>query len=246
VEAISEKIHVLGISGSPRKGNSEFLLDVALNAAHGANPDLVETELYSIRGKKIAPCIACFKCSEDANFGECCISDDFQGLRQRWINSDVIIYSIPVYHLHIPGQLKCFFDRLGNTINKYYKLPNVRFLKVVGGIAQGSHFFAGQESAINYLLSHAVLRNCIPVSGDGWQSYLGACGWTICKTDKDAIKTQFEQGILDAELVVEASRSLGRRAVELSMLLRYGGIHLRDFLSKDPTYSPFIERLPNH
>ena len=245
MKAISRKIHVLGICGSPRKGNSEFLLNVALEAASEVNRDWVETEFYSIRGKNFSPCLSCFKCSEDDHLGECVIQDNFQELRERWINADVIIYSVPVYHLHIPGQLKCFFDRLGNTIHKHFRLPSVRFLKVVGAIAQGSHFSAGQEGAVNFLLQHAVLRNCIPVSGDGWESYLGACGWTLGETVRDALRKQFENNVFDAKLVVAASKSLSRRAVELSLILRYGGTGLRGFLSKDPCYGPFINRIPD-
>ena len=244
MEVITKKIHILGICGSPRKGNSEFLLNEALHAASGVNPDWVETTVYSVRGKKFSPCVACFKCSNDNHLGECVFHDDFQELRERWIDSDVIIYSVPVYHLHIPGQLKCFLDRLGNTIHKYFKVPSVRFLKVVGAIAQGSHFSAGQESAVNFLIQHAVLRNCIPVSGDGWQSYLGACGWTLCQTEEDALEKQFERKEFNAELVVNASRSLGRRAVELSLILRYGGVRLKELFEKDPCYGPFLKRLP--
>ena len=47
------KVRVLGIAGSPRrKGNSEFLLEQALEAAKSAAPEQVETEFYSMAGKK--------------------------------------------------------------------------------------------------------------------------------------------------------------------------------------------------
>jgi len=244
---ISQKIHILGICGSPRKdGNSQYLLNEALHAATEVNPKWVETVQYSISGKNFSPCIGCFKCAEDKHFGECVIQDDFQELRDLWINSDVIIYSTPVYHMSIPGQLKCFIDRLGNTINRRFRLASPRFLKVVGAIAQGCHFSAGQEFAVNFLIQHAVLKNCIPVSGDGWQSYLGACGWTMCEKAKDAISEQFKRKIQDAEVAVAASRSLGKRTVEVALILQQGGIYLREYLSEDPAYSPFIKRLPEY
>lgn len=243
MEIFDGKIHVLGICGSPRKGNCQYLLKEALKAASEVNPAWVETETYSFRGKKFSPCIACFKCAEKKHLGECAIRDAFQELRDRWIRSDVIIYSVPVYHLSIPGQVKCFIDRLGNSINRYFEVRSPRFLKVIGAIAQGMHFAAGQEFAINFLIQHAVLKNCIPISGDGWQSYLGAAGWTLGQRQKDAIQRQCENKDLDAEVAVHASRSLGKRAVELALIIQQGGASLKEFLSEDPCYGPFLRRL---
>jgi multimeric flavodoxin WrbA len=241
---IDRKINVLGICGSPRKnGNSQYLLNQALAAAADAYVEWVEITQYSISGKKFSPCVACFKCAEEKHYGECVIEDDFQELRDRWLNADVIIYSVPVYHMHIPGQLKCFIDRLGNTINRRFRLPSPRFLKVIGSIAQGSHFSAGQELAVSFLIQHAVLKNCIPVSGDGWQSYIGACGWTQCEREKDAIERHFDKKNQDAEVAVTASMSLAKRAVELALIVQQGGLNLKDVLSRDAAYKPFIERL---
>lgn len=234
-------INVLGICGSPRRGNSLYLLREALLSAQKVEPERVRISEYSFKGKKFAPCIGCFKCAEEDHLGECVFRDDFQDLRDRWINSDVIIYSVPVYHLGIPGQLKCFIDRLGNTINRYYRLGSPRFLKVIGAIAQGSHFGAGQELTINFLILHSVLKNCIPISGDGWESYIGGCGWTKNDRGKDAIKKLYEDQDFDARVAVNSSRSVGKRAVELALIIKNGGIVMKKFLSKDPSYLPFFK-----
>jgi len=53
------KIRLLGICGSPRKGNSLFLLEEALGAAVKAYPDWVETETYLFGQTPFAPCDAC-------------------------------------------------------------------------------------------------------------------------------------------------------------------------------------------
>lgn len=237
------KIEVLGISGSPRSGNSLYLLKEALNAASEVNHLTISTKVYSLKGKKLGPCIGCSKCGIEKHRGECAIRDDFQSLRDLWLEADVVLYSVPVYHMGVPGQLKCFIDRLGNTINKRYNLPSPRFLKVIGALAQGMHFSGGQELTISFLIHHAVLKNCIPVSGDGWQSYIGASGWTQCMREIDSIQTQFQQGNFDAQVAVEASRSLGRRAAELAVILRMGGNQLSAGLSKDSAYRPFLDRL---
>ena len=171
-----EKVKILGICASPRKGNSLFLLKKAMEAIPklpGAGE--VSTEVVEFRGLSMAACKACEGCTRTG--GECVIQDGFQSLRDRWVRADVVLYSVPIFHLNIPGQLKCFIDRLGMTQRGRYKVSQRR-LKVVGVISQGSHLFAGQELAVAFLHQHAVLMNCIPVSGDGWESYLGASGWT--------------------------------------------------------------------
>ncbi|HSR12799.1 MAG TPA: flavodoxin family protein [Thermodesulfobacteriota bacterium] len=237
-----EELTVLGINGSPRDGNSLYLLREALHSAQEVQPGKIQVEEYSFRAKKFSPCVGCFQCIEEKSMGECVIKDDFQSLRDLWLTADVILYSVPVYHVGIPGQLKCFIDRLGNTINRYYRLASPRFLKVVGALAQGTHFAAGQELAVTFLLHHAVLKNCLPVSGDGWESYLGACGWTRTDRTREGIKKLYEGGDPDAEIAVKGSRTLGRRAVELGLILRAGRGQMEGFLSKDPSYRPFLSK----
>ncbi len=239
---------ILGISGSPRKGNSQFLLEQALQAARGVSPGNVECTLYSLRGKKFAPCVSCFRCGDLG--GECVVKDDFQELRDLWVAADVVIYSVPVYHMGVPGQLKCFLDRLGNSLfGRYRHLfpPGVdslpKMLKVVGAIAQGVHLCSGQEHAIADLINHALILQCIPVTGDMWQSYIGAAGWTSNDIARDALARQAVAGQTDAAILVRAARDVGRRAMEVALVLREGGRHLRDTLREDPAYLPFLERL---
>lgn len=239
-------IKVLGICGSPRNGNSKFLLEQSLEAAKSVCNE-VEVEYYSIRGKKIGGCVMCQTCEKD---GQCIIKDDFQELQEKWITADVIIYSVPVYHMGIPAQLKAFIDRLGNSLFGRYvnnfspdavTLP--KSLKVIGAIAQGSHLFSGQEHAITDIINHALIMGCVPVTGDMWQSYIGAGGWTHNENGKDSIKKQFEEGKNDAVVAVTASRTLAKRAVEMAMILRSGGLVKQDYFSKDPVYKPFIDRV---
>ncbi len=241
-------VDVLGICGSPRKGNSEFLLQQALEAARSVDPDHVQCTLYSVRGKKLAPCVSCFRCGELE--GECVIKDDFQQLRELWVAADAIIYSVPVYHMGIPGQLKCFIDRLGNSLFGRYRhlfpagvesLP--KQLKVVASIAQGVHLCSGQEHTITDLINHALVMQCVPVAGDLWESYIGPAGWTGKDIARDALARQFERGEGDAAILVKAARDVGRRVVEMARILKAGGRQLREHLQDDPSYAPFLERI---
>ncbi|HOL17595.1 MAG TPA: flavodoxin family protein [Bacillota bacterium] len=242
------KLQVLGISGSPRKGNSEYLLKHALEAAREVQPEGVETIEYSFRGKKMGPCIACGYC--DRHPGECSTKDDFAALRRLWMEADVIIYSVPVYHMSMPGQLKCFIDRLGNSLFGEFKhlfkpgeesLP--KLLKVIGSIAQGCHIFSGQEHALTDLINHALLMQSVPVTGDMWQSYIGGGGWTSTEIDRKALQNQYEREQYDAVVAVKAARDVGKRAVEICLLLHAGILARQEELSRDPAYKPLLDRL---
>lgn len=239
---------ILGVCGSPRNGNSAFLLGEAMKAAAEAAPVGSRLESYTFRGKKFRACSSCYKCGELG--GECVIKDDFQALRDLWVAADVVIYSVPVYHMGMPGQVKCFIDRLGNSLFARYSplyppgresLP--RHLKAIGGIAQGIHAFSGQESTLTQLVNHALLMQCVPVSGDMWECYIGAGGWTSNAIEKDALATQVAGGGFDAGVVAKAARDVGRRCVETALLLRAGGLAERARLADDPTYTPFLERI---
>lgn len=242
------KLQVLGISGSPRKGNSEYLLQHALEAARNVQPQDLECNEYSFRRKIMGPCIACGYCEK--NGGECSVKDDFAALRRLWMGADVIIYSVPVYHMSMPGQVKCFIDRLGNSLFGEFKhlfkpgeeaLP--KLLKVIGSIAQGVHISSGQEHTLTDLINHALIMQSIPVTGDMWHSYIGCGGWTSNDIDRRALQNQYEREHYDALVAVKSARDVGKRAVETSLLL-HAGIQVRKAeLCKDPAYKPLLDRI---
>jgi multimeric flavodoxin WrbA len=215
-------------------------LDRAVAAAKETAPEAVETELYSFAGKEIAPCISCFRCMDA---GDCTIEDDFQELRNKWVAADAVIYSVPVYHMGIPGQLKCFIDRLGNSLLSFYGGVLSRNLKTVGVVVQGSHIFAGQEQVMTAVLNHAVLMSCVPVAGDLWQSYLGAAGWTRDQSRKDSLRRLYDEGEADAEIAVIAADGLGKRVVQMALVIKSGGLIHREMLEEDGSYTVFLSRL---
>jgi hypothetical protein len=97
--------------------------------------------------------------------------------------------------------------------------------------------------AIAFLHQHAVLLNCIPVSGDGWESYLGAAGWTRAQKDRDALENEYKREEMDARVAVRGCETLVRRSIEPAVILKAGGHALRGTLEKDPAYPPFLMNL---
>jgi multimeric flavodoxin WrbA len=236
-----EKIRVLAISGSPRpRGNSYYLANIAVEAAAGLG--FVKTELYTIggKGKSFAPCDSCFSC---VRTGECRIKDSFQELRDKWLAADAIIYSVPVYHMTYPAQLRAFIDRLGNHLFGYYGGRVSKHLKAIGIIAQGSHLFSGQEHTMTDLINHAIIMGCIPVGGDLWESYIGAGGWTEDDAHNNAVAKRFAEGRTDAQVTVRAAKSVGKRTAQVAAIIKSGAIAHSDTLCGYGGFDAFYRRI---
>ena len=98
---------VLIVTGSPRAGGNSDQLAKAF--AKGAQEAGHKTEKLCLRGKKIAPCLACEACLR--NGGTCVQKDDMAEVLQKLIDADVIVLSSPVYYYSVCAQLKAMIDR---------------------------------------------------------------------------------------------------------------------------------------
>ena len=102
-----EQIKILGISGSPRKGNTEILVKLALEAAEENGN--VSTEFISLREKPVKPCIADYACTKKGTLKKPCptIDDDFGNeIMAKMVNADGFIIGCPVYFGGVTAQLK--------------------------------------------------------------------------------------------------------------------------------------------
>ena len=235
-------LSLLGICGSPRaQGNSRYLLDLAVEEAQKTAGERIQTEVVGLSGLNIGPCVSCYTCGKRE--GECFIQDDFAFLRDKWAAADAVIYSVPVYHLGIPGQLKCFIDRLGNSLWSYYGGVVAKSLRVIGVITQGAHIFAGQEQAATQLIHHTLVMGGIPVTGDPWESYISAAGWTRNGDRKDSLRRRVADADEDALVTVRAVKSLGKRVAQMALLVQAGGEALGRELEEDGGYTIFLNRL---
>ena len=238
---MDEKIRLLGISASPRKGgNSTFLLEQALEAAKSFEHAKVEVEKIEFAEKKVAPCLACYGCIDKK--GQCVIQDDFQAIRSAWLRSDAVLYSVPVFAMSIPAQLKCFFDRLCNTLVFDEKVSSKK-LKVVGTIAQGMHFAAGQEGVIREITNISVLLGCIPVAGSGYNAYDGVRGWTFGKLSRSTYKKRFAEGDVATKELVEEVKLLVRDLLYIALIVRSGARVCQNILREVPDYASILHRI---
>jgi multimeric flavodoxin WrbA len=101
---------IIGICGSPRKGNTEWMLRTLMEEAakYGA-----EVELLLLRKMDVRTCRGCLTCEEGGKErkGNCKIKDDMQDIYPRLLQADAWVIGTPVYFGMVSGLLKNFMDR---------------------------------------------------------------------------------------------------------------------------------------
>jgi multimeric flavodoxin WrbA len=160
---------ILGISGSPRKQATEYVLRESLKMLEERG---FETEFFGLRGKTINPCKHCDYCMRNK---ECIVKDDMQDLYPLIIAAEGIIMATPVYNGGLSAQLKAVMDRcraLGAIDFDF-----MRF-KVGMAIAVGGDRIGGQELAIQQIHTFYILTGAIPVSGGAYGANMGANFWS--------------------------------------------------------------------
>jgi multimeric flavodoxin WrbA len=103
-------MRILGICGSPRKGNTEWMLGAVLEAASGGGADC---ELLLLRQAELRPCRGCLACEkrDPAGRGACRISDDMRDILPKLLAADALVLGTPAYMGLLSGLLKGFLDR---------------------------------------------------------------------------------------------------------------------------------------
>lgn len=94
---------VLGIAGSPRKGETtEKLVQAVLDGCE------CDTEFVSLAGKQIGPCIACLGCVKT---NVCVLDDDLKALREKIVAADAYVIGAANYFSVLNGLAHCFLER---------------------------------------------------------------------------------------------------------------------------------------
>jgi multimeric flavodoxin WrbA len=102
-EEETDRMKVLGISGSPRSGSTtDQLVREVLSGVR------CDKEFISLAGKQIGPCIACLGCGGD---NVCVLDDDMKALRPKIVAADAFVIGAPNYFGVLNGLAHCFLER---------------------------------------------------------------------------------------------------------------------------------------
>lgn len=101
---------VILLNASPR-GNSNTKM-VLEECAREIENEGLETEIITLRGKKIQSCIACDKCKE---IGNCVLPDGLSEIIDKLRQSDGFIPAAPVYFGTARGDIMSALQRIGRV-----------------------------------------------------------------------------------------------------------------------------------
>jgi multimeric flavodoxin WrbA len=145
---------VVGIYGSPRKGgNSDQLLDKALEGARSAG---AEVQKIYVRDLKMSGCIECGGCDKT---GQCVVKDDMQGVYPLLEEADVIFLSSPIFFYSVTSQVKALIDRVQAMWSKKMLLKPAeerdvpsgrRGYLIAVGATRGKNLFEGAQLTARY------------------------------------------------------------------------------------------------
>ncbi len=102
---------VVAFNGSARKeGNTAHLLNAVLAELRAEG---IETEVYSLAGKPIQGCIACYKCFEHKN-RRCAVEKDIVNeCIEKMLSAAGILLGSPTYFADVSAGMKALIERSG-------------------------------------------------------------------------------------------------------------------------------------
>jgi multimeric flavodoxin WrbA len=160
---------IVGISGSPRKQATEYVLEQGLGMLKEKG---FETQLWSVRGKWIEFCTHCDFCLQNK---VCTYQDDLEELYELLAHAKGIIFATPVYNGGVSAQTKAVMDRTRSLVaadKDFFKG------KIGMGITTGGDRAGGQELALLQIHTFYMINGMIPVGGGPFGANLGANFWT--------------------------------------------------------------------
>lgn len=98
---------IIIVNASPRKGGNSD----AITARLSADIKNADIEVFTLREKKVNPCMACDAC-KGKPAAICVQKDDMGALISRIDACDAIVLLSPIYFGHLNGPAKTFIDRL--------------------------------------------------------------------------------------------------------------------------------------
>lgn len=225
------KVNIFGIAASPRHGNTEILVKEALRSAEEL-PD-VETEFYTMTGKRVDPCDSCYKCINAPRDNPCpSIKDDFDEIWPKLIKADGYIIGVPVYYGRITAQLAALMDRsMALELSKLgpFGIRN----KVCGAVTVAFDRQGGHEGTIMDIIRFCLIQDLIFVSVGpdrpkiGIGGYYGAMAIQCWHPDEPEPlwkenSSEELNSVKKDKIGMNSARLVGKRVAEMAKVIKAG------------------------
>jgi len=177
---------VIAFNGSARKeGNTSILLNLVLGELKAEG---IEMEMYSLAGKPIQGCIACFKCFEKKDM-RCAVEKDIiNECIRKMAEADGILLGSPTYFADVSAGMKALIERcgmVGRANNNLYK-RKVGAAVVAVRRAGAIHVF----NSLNYFFS---INEMIIPGSSYWNIGIGRQPGEV-SNDAEGVQTMKELG----------------------------------------------------
>ena len=191
---------ILGISGSPVKRGTHYLLEEALKAAE-ENGEGVETEIVHIADYELKFCEGCNNCLKNK---ECVIKDDdLYEIGEKMEKADAIIFASPSYFGSVTAYMKNLMDR-----SRYLKMRDHALKdKLAGAISSSGLSQGGGQSTIENINRFALTHG---------MRVVGAASRPEMEPNMVVGTMEGEDGfrrVKDDEKAVKMAREFGKRFV---------------------------------
>ena len=100
---------ILVLNGSPKRAQSDTMHITRAFLDGMQEADVQEIQIIHVIDKHIEPCTGCFACMH--NGGGCVHDDDMRAILEKILESDLLIWSFPLYCYGMPAPLKALLDR---------------------------------------------------------------------------------------------------------------------------------------
>lgn len=156
---------ILVLNGSPKKDKSDTM-HITNAFLDGLNEnENQEVHIINVIEKNIEYCTGCFSCMR--NGGKCIHNDDMREILEEILESDLLIFSYPLYCYGMPAPLKAFIDRtlplssmaMHKVGDRYEHVGQVDFSKLKYVMICGCGFPNGKH---NFEPAVAQFKNCFP------------------------------------------------------------------------------------
>lgn len=171
----SGKLRAVAINGSPRNGNTEAMLKMALAPLQKNG---WETELIQIGHLRLWGCQSCFKCHQFKDNTCAMENDGFNEIYQRILGASAILIGSPTYVADVSATTKAFIERA-----VFVALGNNFSLKGKIGAAVAVHRRAGAVNVFD-TINHMFLIGQMIVPGSFYWNM--GVGTDIGEVESDA------------------------------------------------------------
>lgn len=140
---------VLGISAGTKNGNNDAMCKEALMGAQEAGAEIEFIRLLDLDIKYCTGCIACVKGLMSGRGGMCPLKDDFEWLKNKMLDADGIIFSVPIFEKGAAAIFRTITDRFGPRMDRANNLVGTKISEEVNGKKPDPRVF--KEKVISYM-----------------------------------------------------------------------------------------------